>query len=101
MRYFLLTYYRKPDGKIDESATVAKRVKTRDWQMTNVILDFKDLKVLKCSMQGVQVPPNWDRIVTYYYQYYKATIDRLLTENGYEVVPPEAEPVVEDLPEAK
>jgi len=30
MRYLLLTYYTKPDGKIDEVMAVAKNLKTRE-----------------------------------------------------------------------
>jgi hypothetical protein len=40
-------------------------------------------------MNGVQVPRDWDRIVTYYHQHYAATIERLFAENGYEIVKPE------------
>lgn len=89
MRYLLITYYTKPDGKIDEAMTLSKNIKTRDLQTANVILDFKKLQVVKCSMNGVQVPRDWDRIVTYYHQHYEATIDRLFAENGWEVVKPE------------
>jgi hypothetical protein len=89
MRYLILTYYTKPDGKIDEAMTLSKNIKTRDLQIANVILDFKKLEVVKCSMNGVQVPRDWDRIVTYYHQHYEATIDRLFAENGWEVVKPE------------
>jgi hypothetical protein len=39
-------------------------------------------------MNGVQVPKDWDRIVTYYHQHYAATIERLFAENGWEVVKP-------------
>ena len=46
MRYLVLTYVRKPSGQIDESMTVVKNLKRRDWQTANVILDFKDQKVL-------------------------------------------------------
>jgi hypothetical protein len=53
MRYLLLTYYTKPSGKIDEVMTIAKKIKKRDWQMTNVILDFKECKVLLCSVAGL------------------------------------------------
>ena len=42
MRYLLLTYYTKPSGKIDEVMTVATKIKRKDWQTTNVILDFKE-----------------------------------------------------------
>ena len=85
MRYLLLTYYRKPTGKIDEAMTLSRSLKLQDRQMANVILDFKTLSVLKCSMDGVVVPKDWDRIVSYYYRHYSATIERLFTENGHEI----------------
>jgi hypothetical protein len=83
MRYLLLTYYRKPSGQIDESMAVSNRLRDRDLSMANVILDFKSQTVLKCSMDGRTVPKNWDRIVSYYYQHYAATIERLFEENGH------------------
>ena len=86
MRYLLLTYYQKPDGKIDESMAVSRRIKTIDLQTANVILDFKKLEVVKASMNGTVVPRDWDRILSYYYQHYASTIERLLKENGYEIV---------------
>lgn len=89
MRYLVLTYYTKPDGKIDEAMSVSKNVRTRDLQTASVILDFKKLEVIKCSMNGVQVPKDWDRIVTYYHQHYASTIERLFKENGWEIVKPE------------
>lgn len=89
MRYLLLTYVTKPNGKIDEQMEVSRRVKTSDLQTANVILDFKKLEVVKASMGGTVVPRDWDRIVGYYHQYYASTIERLLKENGYEIVKPE------------
>jgi len=86
MRYMLLTYYRKADGKIDEQMSLAKRIKPNDAATANVILDFKQLKVIKCSMSGVVVPREWDRIVSYYYQHYANVIDRLFAENGWQKV---------------
>ena len=85
MRYLILTYYTKADGKIDEVMAVSRSLKNRDLQTSNVILDFKTLNVLKCSMGGVQVPRDFNRIVEYYMQYYKSTIERLFKENGYEI----------------
>ena len=52
---------------------------------SNVILDFKKLRVEKCSMGGVTVPRDFDRIVQYYMQYYESTMTRLFQENGYDV----------------
>jgi hypothetical protein len=102
MRYLILTYYTKPNGQIDEVMAVAKNLKTRDHQTANVILDFKELKVLKSSMGGTQVPRDFNRIVDYYMQHYEATITRLFNENGYDVKvekPEESKPQVQP-PEA-
>ena len=85
IRYLFLTYYRKPDGKIDEVLSLSTRVRTKDWQTVNVILDFKDLKVLKAHMEDKTVPKEWERVVSFYYQHYPATIERLLQENGYQL----------------
>ena len=89
MRYLLLTYYKKPDGKIDEVMAVAKNLKTRDHATANVILDFRTLSVVKCSMGGVIVPRDFNKIVEYYMKHYESTITRLFNENGYEIVAPE------------
>jgi len=90
MRYLILTYYQKASGQIDEVMAVAKSLKARDHQTANVILDFKTLTVLKCSMSGVTVPRDFDRIVEYYHQHYESTITRLFRENGYEIVKPDS-----------
>lgn len=86
MRYLLLSYYQKPTGQIDEVVAVAKNLKHRDYQTCAVILDFKKLQVIQASMNGQVVPKDFNKIVQYYYQYHKHTIDRLFAENGYEVV---------------
>jgi len=102
MRYLVLTYYMKANGQTDEAMAVSKNLKTRDLQTASVILDFKKLEVVKCSMGGVQVPRNFHKIVEYYMQHYENIIKRLFQENGYEVEynktenpeiqPPEANP---------
>ena len=92
MRYLLITYYKKPSGQIDEITAVSRNLKKRDIQTCSVILDFKTLSVLKCSMDGAVVPRDWDRIVSYYHQHYANIIERLLQENGYEIVKPDSEP---------
>ena len=84
MRYLILTYYRKPDGRIDEAMQFSRNLKPRDHSTANVILDFRRLEVVKCTMGGVNVPRDFNRIVSYYREHYSATIDRLLAENGYE-----------------
>jgi hypothetical protein len=71
--------------------TVSRRIKTRDLQTANVILDFKKLEVVKANMDGVSVPKDFDRIVQYYHKHYASTIERLFAENGYEIVKPKPE----------
>ena len=83
MRYLLLTYYTRPSGKIDEVMTISTRLKRKDLQMTNVILDFKDQLVLLCSVGGITANKDWDTVVSYYYKHYAATIERLFQENGH------------------
>lgn len=65
--------------------SVSRRLKPRDLDTANVIIDFKKLEVVKCSMGGVNVPKNFDRIVEYYMKHYESTITRLFNENGYQV----------------
>lgn len=77
MRYFIVTYLRKPDGKVDEQVEIAKRLKDSDITTANIILDFKDKKVQKSVIQGVVVPTQWDVIVGHYRQVYPDYIDEL------------------------
>jgi hypothetical protein len=85
MRYLVITYYKKANGQIDEVMAVAKNLKNRDISTGSVILDFKKLEVVKASLNGTQVPQDFNRIAEYYYQHYKSTMDRLFAENGYAV----------------
>lgn len=97
MRYMFVTYYTKPNGKIDEVITVANKIKKKDWQTTNVVMDFQECKILLCSVSGLTANKNWDTIVGYYYKHYAATMERLFQENGHELPkPPEsAQEIVE------
>jgi hypothetical protein len=65
--------------------TVARKIKPRDWQTANVILDFKEQQVLAASVKGMTATRDWDTIVSYYYKHYAATIERLFVENGHEL----------------
>lgn len=83
MRYAIYTYYKKPNGQIDEVMAVSNRVKQADIQMSNVILDFKDQVVVKCTIDGTNGVRDWDTVVAYYYPHYTATFERLFEENGH------------------
>lgn len=80
MRYLLITYLHKADGKIDEQVAVAKKVKPKDIQTCNVIMDFKELKIEKCMVDGHSVDTDWGKLSTYYRQVYPAIIERLEEE---------------------
>jgi hypothetical protein len=89
MRYLFLTYYTQASGKIDEAMVVSNKIRTKDWQTVNVILDFKEQKVLKASLRDTDIPKDWERIVGYYYPFYTNIMERLLQENGHAM--PQAE----------
>lgn len=80
MRYFLVTYYTKPGGQIDEAVTVSKSVKQNDLQTCNVIMDYKMKKVDKCFIEGKVVTTEWGKLDTYYRQLYPSIIERLEKE---------------------
>ena len=101
MRYFVVTYIQKPrtprnpDGGYDESAEVTKRVRDRDIRMASVILDFRDMQVVKCTVSGQIGSRDWDTVHNYYLQHYKHIFERLHQENGRQIiVDPPAEAAV-------
>jgi hypothetical protein len=81
MRYMLLTYIRKPNGQIDEQVQVTTKLRERDLTTCNVILDFKDKKVEKASIDGTSIPRNWNTIVDYYKEHYPDLISDLEKDN--------------------
>lgn len=81
MRYFFLTYYHQPDGKFTESGQIAKTIKTNDFQKHNVIMDFREKKILKCHVDKTTVDKNWDNIYNYYERYYRDVFDQLTKFN--------------------
>jgi hypothetical protein len=72
-----LTYYKQATGKIDEVMSLLNKVKPKDLETANIILDFQDQVVLKCVIDGKSMPKEWDIIVAYYYKHYQATMERL------------------------
>lgn len=77
MRYFLITYVRKPNGQIDEQAQVVRNLKMKDHQLCNVILDFKDKKVEKCIIEGKKVDTDWEKMYDYYKKVYPNVIEQI------------------------
>jgi hypothetical protein len=86
MRYFIVTYLKKPSGQMDEEVSVSRRIRTRDLQTASVILDFEKGKVVIASMEGVTVPKDFLKIRDFYSQHYKRLIDDLESIHGrYEI----------------
>ena len=77
MRYLTVTYIKQPSGQMDEAVAVVKNLKSKDLSIASVILDFKDQTVVKCSMNGVTVPKDWQRIRDFYHQHYARHLDQL------------------------
>lgn len=78
MRYFLVTYYKKANGQIDEVVTVAKNLKMRDIQTASVILDCKYRAVQRCRVEGtVPEDTSWGKIAGYYQTHYPDIFQRL------------------------
>ena len=82
MRYFLITYIKKPNGQTDESVAISRRVKRNDLATASVILDFKDQKVIKASFAGQLAEKNWERVRDYYFQHYPNYITPMETAYG-------------------
>jgi hypothetical protein len=71
---------RKPGGQIDEVAAVSRNVKQKDLQTCNIIMDFKERKVVKCVVDGNRVDTNWEKLSEYYKQVYPNVISQIEKE---------------------
>lgn len=98
MRYLVVQYIKKPNGKMDEIVSVAKRLRPRDYQTSAVILDFKTQQVVLATMGGVNVPRDWWRIRDFYHQHYKTLVEDLEAFYGLKVVVDE-DPVTNTSPD--
>lgn len=80
MRYFLVTFYRKPGGQIDEQVTVSKRARTSDLTNCNIVMDYGLRKIEKCVVEGKKVEKTFDELSAYYKKVYPALIEQLEKE---------------------
>ncbi len=77
MRYLLITYMRKSGGQIDEQVGFSKKVRDKDLETCNVIVDYKDQKVVKCIIEGKRVETTFDLLNDYYKKIYPELITQL------------------------
>jgi hypothetical protein len=82
MRYFAITFVRRPNGQIDESTQTLNKLRNRDLTDCNVILDFKDETIIKCRMTEGNIPVDWNTVVGYYSKHYGDTFAQLVRANA-------------------
>lgn len=78
MRYFVVTYARKPNGQHDEAVSVEAKIRNSVRDMATVILDYKDRKVIKMRLPEDQVAAkDFEKIHEYYNKHYETVIKGL------------------------
>ena len=77
MRFLCITFYKRPNGLIDEQIGFSKKIRMIDEQTCNVILDYQDRKVVKCLIEGKKVDTDFEKMNAYYKEIYPALIDQL------------------------
>lgn len=73
----LITFLRKPGGQIDEQVGFSKKIRPIDEQTCNVILDFKERKVVKCVIERKVTPTTFEKMYEYYKEIYPSMIEQL------------------------
>lgn len=86
MRYLLITYVTKPDGKIDEIINLSKSLRAKDYTLCNIIMDFRRQSIEKCVIEGNRLDTSWQQLLTYLLSNYKNIVTELAKENGYQII---------------
>ena len=81
MRFLLVTYLRKPNGQIDEQIGFSTRTRERDLTTCNVIIDYKDKRVIKCHVGNDTIPTTFEKLTEYYQTHYPDLIAQLKKSN--------------------
>jgi len=87
MRYFIVTYFKKPTGKINESIKMDTKVRMKDLQGASVIIDYKERKIVKSNFEeelGADMQHDFNTINNFYKGHYAQMISQL--EAKYEVL---------------
>lgn len=73
----MITFARQPGGAIDEQVGFSKKIRPVDLQTCNVIVDYKEKKIVKCIIEGKQVDTDFDKMNEYYKKVYPDLIAQL------------------------
>jgi len=82
MRYFAITFVKRPNGKVDEATQTLNKLRNKDLLEANVILDFKNETIIKCRMTEGNIPVDWNTVVGYYSKHYGDTFAQLVRANA-------------------
>ena len=82
MRYLLVTLLKNSNNQIDEQVGFSRRIRSHDLQTCNVILDYKERKVLKCVIDGRRLDTDFQRLHEYYSRVYPVLTHQLMAEHA-------------------
>jgi hypothetical protein len=77
MRYLLVKFFRQPGGQINEQVGFVKRLRKSDEQDNNIILDYKEKKLVKCFIENKRIDSDFTQLNSYYKQIYPDLISEL------------------------
>ena len=78
MRYMIVYYYQKPNGKWDEVTEFKNSLKTKHIQSAKVILDFKEKK---CVVNSLNKEAGYDDMLEFYKRMLGDRLTPYLPEN--------------------
>jgi hypothetical protein len=77
MRYLVINFLRKTNGRIDEIVSVAKDLNIRDKENANIIADFGTKTIVKSVIENKQHDADFDKLREYYLKIYPNLIGQL------------------------
>ena len=77
MRYLVINFLRKTNGRIDEIVSVAKDLNIRDKENANIIADFGTKTIVKSVIENKQHDADFDKLREYYLKIYPNLIGHL------------------------
>lgn len=73
----MVQFFKKPNGQIDEQIAFSKKIRSSDNQTMNIILDYKEKKVVKCLIEGKVLDRDFQSMNEYYKEIYPTLIEQL------------------------
>lgn len=84
MRYFIVKYFKKPNGKFSEQAKSDTKVRNADLRTASVILDYKEQKVVKFNLDENHEHRDFATLNKFFKGHYTGLISQL--EAKYEIL---------------